>query len=166
MSTNPSPMSDEDREELIAYLDGELDEEKAHAVESKMSLDPATRAEADTLKKTWDLLDYLPRPEPSPNFTNRTLDRISTRETQNALRPARRLRRWLTGLGWAAAVLLAGFGGYVMALHHFPSKPQDRDLVRELRIIENLRFYESVESLDFLRELDQRDLFGEDTLDS
>lgn len=164
--SNPSPISDEDREDLIAYLDGELDEDKAHAVESKMSLDPSTRAEADTLKKTWDLLDYLPRPEPSPNFTNKTLDRISTRETADALRPTRRYRRWIVRLGWAAAILLSALGGYLGAMRYFPQRPQERDLVRELRVIDNLRFYEAVESVDFLRELDHRDLFGEDSLDS
>jgi anti-sigma factor RsiW len=159
-------MSDDDREDLVAYLDGELDEDRAHAVESKMNLDPATRAEADTLKKTWDLLDYLPRPEPSPNFTNKTLDRISTRETARVLHPASRTRRWLLGIGWAAAVVMVALGGYVLARHYLPPRPRERDLVRELRVIENLRYYEAVETLDFLRELDQRDLFGEDSLDS
>src|SRR5205809_7893011 len=106
--SNPNPLSDDDREELVAFLDGELDDEQSHAVESKITLDPTVRNEADTLKRTWDLLDYLPKPEPSPNFTNKTLDRISTRETAHALRPARKRRqRLLTGFGWAAAVRLA-----------------------------------------------------------
>src|SRR5262245_50467965 len=105
--TTPAPLNDDEREDLIAFLDGELDEEKAHALEARITLDPTVRAEAETLKRTWDLLDYLPRPEPSPAFTNRTLDRISMRETELALRPARPLRRWLIGIGWAAAVVVA-----------------------------------------------------------
>src|SRR3954467_5059323 len=91
--SNPSPPNDEDHEELVAFLDGELDDEQAHSVESKITLDPTVRNEADTLKRTWDLLDYLPKPEPSPNFTNKTLDRISMRETAQALKPARKRRR-------------------------------------------------------------------------
>jgi anti-sigma factor RsiW len=165
MST-PAPLNDDEREDLVAFLDGELDEDRAHSVEARITLDPTVRAEAETLKRTWDLLDYLPRPEAVPGFTNRTLDRISVRETAEALRPARRLRRWLLGAGWAAAVLVAALGGYLAAVHHFHPRPTERDLARELRVIENLRYYESVESLDFLRDLDQRDLFGEDTLDS
>ena len=161
-----TPLNDDQREDLIAFLDGELDEARAHAVEERISLDPTVRAEAESLKRTWDLLDYLPRPEAVPGFTNRTLDRISMRETALALRPARRLRRWLVGAGWAAAVLVAALGSYFGVVHYFPPRPAERDLVRELRIIENLRYYEAVESVDFLRELDQRDLFGEDTLDS
>src|SRR5207253_6430882 len=153
--SDPTPISNEDREELVAFLDGELDDEQSQAVESKITLDPTVRNEADTLKRTWDLLDYLPRPEPSPNFTNKTLDRISTRETARALRPGRRRRRWLVGLGWAAALLLAVGGGYLGAVRTHPPRPGERELVRELRLIENLRYYEPVESLEFLRDLDQ-----------
>src|SRR5262245_2450641 len=102
--TTPSPMNEEERNDLVAYLDGEVDElgeDRARAIETRINLDPTVRAEAETLKRTWDLLDYLPRPEASANFTGRTLDRLSVRETQNALRP-RRSRRWLLGAGWAA----------------------------------------------------------------
>jgi hypothetical protein len=62
--------------ELVAYLDGEQDQQASEQTGGKISLDPTIRAEADALKKTWDLLDYLPRPEPSPNFTERTLSRV------------------------------------------------------------------------------------------
>ena len=44
------PLSDDDRADLVAYLDGELDEEASRALESKLSLDPKARAEADSLK--------------------------------------------------------------------------------------------------------------------
>lgn len=62
--------------ELVAYLDGELDRQGNEVVGAKISLDAAVRAEADALKRTWELLDHLPRPEPSPNFTERTISRI------------------------------------------------------------------------------------------
>src|SRR6516165_2932506 len=62
--------------ELVAFLDGELDAPGNEAVEAKISLDSTVRAEADALKRAWDLLDYLPRPEPTANFTERTVSRI------------------------------------------------------------------------------------------
>ncbi len=164
--SKPSPLSEADREELVAYLDGELDEEQAHSVEARISLDPTLRAEAETLKRAWDMLDYLPKPEPSASFTNRTLDRISIRETANALRPARKVPRWVLAAGWAAALVLSVLGGYLGAVRTIAPRPGDRELVRELRLIENLRYYEAADSLEFLRELDQRDLFGDDSLDS
>jgi anti-sigma factor RsiW len=174
MSNNPSPLSDEDREDLIAYLDGEVSEvgeEKAQILETRMNLDPTVRAEADSFKRTWDLLDYLPKPEVSPSFTNRTLDKLSVRETQNALRPPRRLRRRMIA-GWTAAVFLAAVGGYAAVAWMSPPDPRERDLVRELRLIENLRYYETVDviqpdnSLQFLEELARPELFGDDNQDS
>ena len=36
----PPPLSATEREDLIAYLDGELDEDKTRAMEAKLSLDP------------------------------------------------------------------------------------------------------------------------------
>src|SRR3954452_2725575 len=109
-------LSDEDRENLVAYLDGELDEASAHALESKLSLDPLARAEADALRRTWELLDYLPKPEPSSDFTNRTLSRLSLQSARSSkivrmTGKMPRRRRWLLPLGWAAAVLLAATGG-------------------------------------------------------
>src|SRR5262245_3229058 len=102
MST-PSPIKDEDRADLVAYLDGERDEEAARTLETRITTEPTLRAELEALKRTWELLDYLPKPEPSPNFTNRTLDRITVPEA----RAARGRRRWVA-VRWAAAVLVAG----------------------------------------------------------
>src|SRR5437763_10480257 len=111
-------LSEEDRENLVAYLDGELDEATAQALESKLSLDPQARAEADALRRTWELLDYLPKPEPSTDFTNKTLSRLSVQSLSTKSVPVtgpfhRRPRPpWLMPLGWAAAVLLAIGAGY------------------------------------------------------
>src|SRR5437016_255159 len=74
---DPAPFTDADRAELVAYLDGELDRTGQQRVEARLGRDVRARAEAETLKRAWELLDYLPRPEPSPNFTERTLTRIS-----------------------------------------------------------------------------------------
>src|SRR5437870_7341936 len=76
------PTDDERQAELVAFLDGELDEDAARDFERRIGQDPELRAQADALKKTWELLDFLPQPEPSPTFTTRTLDKVAV------LRPA------------------------------------------------------------------------------
>src|ERR1700682_6133065 len=108
--TNPKPLSEQERADLVAYLDGEMDEEAARAMEAKIDSDPAVRAEADALKRTWELLDYLPSQDPSPSFTHRTVERVSALRSRQdpAAMPGSSLRRWrpyALGLGWAAAVL-------------------------------------------------------------
>lgn len=163
--TEPSHLSEQERADLVAYLDGELDEEAARALEAKLSLNPAARAEADALRRTWDLLDFLPRPQPSPSFTNRTLQRLSpVRADEQGRR-----HRWRTrclGLGWAAALVLAGWGGHAGFNWFVPRQPGERELLQDLRIIENKRLYDRVEDLDFWQALDTPELFGEESPNS
>jgi hypothetical protein len=159
---NSSPLNEQERANLVAWLDGELEGEAARALEAKLSLDPDARAEADALRKTWELLDYLPRPGPSASFTHRTLSRLAP-----AARPRPKLwqrgRRPLLGAGWAAALVLAAVGGYAGYQRLAPPRePGEGELVRDLRIIENKRYYDGVEDVEFLRALDQPDLFGDD----
>src|SRR5262245_18037136 len=120
-----APLTEEDRDALIANLDGELDEETSRKVETRISQDPGVRAELESLRRTWELLDYLPRSEPSPNFTNRTLDRITAqRDAAAAVR--RRRRRWAIGLGWAAGVAVAAAAGFALVAL-LPREPSDED---------------------------------------
>jgi hypothetical protein len=82
------PPPDPAAAELVAYLDGELDPAAARRVEAKLAADPALRARAAALKKTFDLLDYLPTPEPSPTFATRTLDQLPAASGAGAARPS------------------------------------------------------------------------------
>jgi anti-sigma factor RsiW len=165
-------LNEEDRANLVAYLDGELDEAAARALEAKLSLDPEARAEADTLRRTWELLEYLPRPEPSASFTNRTLEKLAVQRTTGR-RPAAGRRGWpwwALGLGWAAALLVAAGGG-LGAAHllwprdaSMPREPAEVEdlMVRNPRVVEYRRVFEQVEDIDFLRSLDDPELFGDE----
>ena len=159
------PLSDDDRADLVAYLDGELDEEASRALESKLSLDPKARAEADSLKRTWDLLDFLPRPEPSPSFTHRTMDRLTPVKTSPLrLGLGDGAWRWAFAAGWAAALLVSAAVGY-SGMKWWQTRARthrDQDLVRDLRIIENKRLYDHADDIEFVRQLDHPDLFGDD----
>ena len=75
-TADDGPALDPFEAELVAYLDGELDPAAARKVEARLAKDPAARARAAELQKAYELLDYLPKPEPSPNFTTRTLDKL------------------------------------------------------------------------------------------
>jgi hypothetical protein len=108
---NMAKLSDEDREALTAYLDGELDEASARSVETRLNLDPNTRHEAEALKQAWNMLDYLPKAEPSASFTHRTLERLATETGVQR----RILRPWLAGALWATGALLAAAAGFGIA---------------------------------------------------
>jgi anti-sigma factor RsiW len=165
--TKSKPLSEEERAEIVAYLDGEMDENKARAMEAKINSDPAVRAEADALKRTWELLDYLPSKTPSPGFTQRTASLATSfpsKQNVSAL-SAKVTRTWkplALGVGWAAAVLLVGGLGFAVATKILPREPTDDELSRDLRVIENKKAYEQIDDLDFLKQLDHPDLFGDD----
>ncbi len=157
-----SVISPEDRATLVAYLDGELNDDAARQVEARINQDAAIRAEVETLKRTWEMLDYLPRAEPSPNFTHRTLAEVTAQRTASA-QTRQRWRRMGLVVGWAAAVLLAIGAGFGAVNWLTPHDPTDEQLARDLHVLENRKLYEQVDNLEFLHELDQPDLFGDES---
>jgi anti-sigma factor RsiW len=160
-----STLNADDRANLTAYLDGELDAQTAQALEAKINLDPDARKEVEALKQTWGMLDHLPKASPSARFTERTLRRLSADQLKKAAHAKTRLKKFGRALAWIGAILLAagvGWGGGVL----FAPKPHDdmeadQPLIRHLRIVENWHHYESIEDVNFLRGLDQPDLFGD-----
>lgn len=162
-------LSEDDRVALSAYLDGELDEAISQQIEARISLDPEVRAEYETLRETWSLLDYLPTATPRPDFTNRTLERLSL---EKRVAPADKVRRVPAAVLWVAAVLIAAGLGYAASglLPTAVPVPQpnediaaaDETLVRHLRVIEMWPLYQNAEDLDFLKKLDEPDLFGDE----
>jgi anti-sigma factor RsiW len=162
--SEPSHLNEQEQADLVAYLDGELTGEAARALEAKLSLNPSVRAEADALRRTWELLDHLPRPQPSPRFTHRTLERLSPVRAGDQRGQLWRSR--CLGLGWVAALLLSGWVGYAGYNWLAPREPGDKELIHDLRLIENKRYYDRVEDLEFWRALDTPDLFGDEQTSS
>lgn len=185
MTGNP-PMPDDptpDRDppgpdaDLIAYLDGELDGADAARVEDRLALDPAARSKAEAYKKTFGLLDYLPKPEPSPDFATRTLTKLQPALSASGLgatvgytgsavaMPAR--TSWNGAIAWAAAAVVAvagGFGAHA-GLRPFVDPPRTDDLLfTDHRVIDHLPLYLAADDLDFVRQLDDPDLFAPDPL--
>jgi anti-sigma factor RsiW len=170
------PLSDADRADLIAYLDGELTGDARRRIETRLTSDPTLRLEADTLKRAWDMLEYLPRPGPSAEFATRTMDRVSAVSAPAAARstsssgpasPPRRGRRLWLVVGWSLAGLVAVALGFALTPASRPPTAASMDpntdplMTREPTVIENLPLYLAAENLEYLLALDQSDLFGE-----
>jgi anti-sigma factor RsiW len=154
------------REELVAYLDGELDSDESLRVERRLADDPAYRQALQELEKAWDLLDSLPRAHPGENFTRTTVEMVvlSARDDVEQIKTITRRRRWTAFLSVAVLVLvaaLAGFGGV-----YWSTAGSNRQLVRDLPVIENLEYYRHADNLDFLRLLDAEGLFDEEVSDA
>jgi anti-sigma factor RsiW len=175
-------INEQRRDELTAYLDGELDEATAAVVEQRLRDDPALRREAETLKRAWELLDFLPQPEPSTDFAARTLSMAVPIPAAAAASapvptaapyapppsPARRRHPALMAAALAAAAVLAFLAGYGLPGPFLkpPPKPLTIDqreelMARDLRVIERLPLYQHADDMDFLEALDSPDLFGD-----
>jgi hypothetical protein len=161
-------------EELVAYLDGELDPTAAESMAARMGLDPKLRAEADALQRAWDILDVLPRPQPSAAFATRTISQVvpipaAPSGTQVVATPPILVppgRRPGAGF-WAAAVavvLLAGAGGYFarQAIVPAPKPVTPEPTADDFSLMKNLRLYRHVDDIDYLKKLDSPELFGDE----
>ena len=160
------PPTDEQqlREELVAYLDGELDEPTRQRVEQWLARDPSAREELRRLEETWLLLDELPRAETDETFTQTTVEMIALTAAGQRSRPAAGLLSrlnvgrlapwWLTGV-WFVGAALVGFLAVALA------RPDaDRQLLEDLPLLEHLDAYRYAESVEFLRHLAERELFA------
>jgi hypothetical protein len=163
------PAADSLTEELVAFLDGELPADEAEQVEEKLSLNPQVRREADTLRKAWDLLDLLPRPEPRSDFASRTVERLaplqSFAEGSGPTRPSGSLSgsasnlstgtielagraglvlRFFLVLGYVSAVLLCGLGGWQLRQAIYPHHVPPNDSEIDSRILADMPLLENL----------------------
>jgi anti-sigma factor RsiW len=154
------------REELVAYLDGELDAEQSRRIEQRASEEPDARRMLEELDRTWHMLDELDTPITSEDFTRTTLEMVAQAADQEvekvkAEAPRRRRRAAL----WAAAGLLgAAAAGFFLVVSLVPDP--NAQLLQDLPILENFDQYREVGSVDFLRALNKDKLFAEDADDA
>ena len=154
----PDVATDHQHELLTAYLDGELDSQQTVDIERRLADDPGLRQRLHELQKTWDVLDCLPQTLTADAFTKSTIELVA-REATREIRRSRRHQR-TTWLRWATIGLLAVVGSIVgfQTVRAFQTAPT-RQLARDLRVVENMELYRSIESLDFLKQLEKAGLF-------
>lgn len=162
MSNAELPDEYSEKEELYStYLDGELTEEEARDFEAKLASNPEERANFQAMKKTWEMLDYLPKPEITSSFTLKTMEKLTQVTTAFPIKKS--LVSIGKGLALAAGILILITGGF-RAGSAFVGKSNnlDEELRKNLRFYENKRIYDLVENIEFLKKLDDPNLFGQD----
>lgn len=154
MEKKLSRLTTEQRYELVAYLDGELDDAATARIEKLLAENAVARADVELLAATYELLGDLPSPAVTSEFTERTLATARLEEVKPDITQSpyyRAVQQSLPYLGWAAAMLVAGGVGFSIAYRWTP-QPHDH-LVRELELIESLDKYQEVGSIEFLEHL-------------
>jgi len=157
-------------EQMVAYLDGELDDETARQIETLVADDPKLGERLAQLGQAWDMLDHLERSGTEGTFTQDTLELVAVQAEAEAGQhgarlPKLRRRRRAMIAGSLLAAAVAGFLA-VAALRGDPNHA----LLEDLPVLENLDQYRLIlndndsiqQSIDFLRKLRQQELFVEE----
>jgi anti-sigma factor RsiW len=166
-STSRNPVNGEQlREELVAYLDGELDAEHSRRIEQRASEEPEARRMLEEFDRTWHMLDDLEGQPTSEDFTRTTLAMVAQAASDDVAKDKAEVprRRRRAALWIAAGMISAAAAGFLITAAVAPDP--NAQLLRDLPVLENFDRYQDVGSVEFLRALNTEKLFAEDADDS
>jgi len=158
----------EQRENFVAYLDGELSPDETSEIDQALIDSPVARHEVEMLTRTWEMLELLPNQTASDEFTQTTMQTVRlSEETQPGFSIEDyypQIRTGVMALTWLVSVTVASWAGFMIANAWTPN-PSDQ-LIDDLPVIQNYDQYHSLEvedaeKIDFLKELDKRGLLDE-----
>jgi hypothetical protein len=152
-------LTESQRENLVAYLDGELEDEAARDIDEVLAKSPVARHEVQMLSQTIELVDTLDRPAASEEFTKKTLASLDRIDAKPAGAVA---GGWLVKLArrtgvlavWAVALVISTYAGFSLTNRWLPGE-QDL-LLDDLPIVESYHRYKRVKDAEFLRELQKQ----------
>ena len=158
-----SRLTKEHRENLVAFIDGELEEETYRDLEKTVADNPVARHEIDILKKPWGLLDYLDRPDASDNLIEKTMTELKVvSDPKKEFEMPQWWSKVRQGLAYSisvAGILVAVVGGYLTATRWIPS--QADEIARDLPVIKNYDELNEIGSVAFLELLKEQNLVNE-----
>jgi anti-sigma factor RsiW len=158
-------LNPEQRDNLAAYLDGELEAAATQEIEQILAVSEVARHEVDMLSRTWDMLNSLPTHKASEQFTQKTISSMRAAErsgpglasravTQNA-------RRGGVLALWAGILAVCGYVGFSATHHWVPNESEQ--LLDDYEIISQLDKLQEVGGIEFLKVLkDKRTLADHD----
>lgn len=161
--SNENPQLPSFTEKLVAYLDGELPEGEARDVEQSLASDPTMRAEVEKLNRAWELLDLLPRPNASGEFSSRTLATLKVSSATTAVpdekADAQTVALEIAGprqfkiprmAAWSAGLVAIGVVGFLVG--RMTARPDSDVWLDDLALIEQLDVYREIGDAQFLRD--------------
>jgi anti-sigma factor RsiW len=139
----PEESNDPQLTELVAYLDGELGEEESSRLERKLAENPPLRGYAESLDRTWQLLDTLGEATASGEFTQKTLASlavVSNEEFSAQSSSSNRNGGWIRGFPLTKILLwtLAGFLGTSVGLHFGRSSQAPKTISEDVQLLRDL----------------------------
>jgi len=149
-------------EQLVSYLDNELDDAQMQALEERMRRDMPLRRQAEVLDRTWGMLDVLEPVSASEHFSMQTMQTVrATSLRTSAKRTGRPIRALIAKLARSRALAWFGLGiggtllGLLIARMAAPEPESARAvrILRELEMLNRYPEYSAVRDLESLRQL-------------
>ena len=130
------------REDLVAYLDGELPDAQVQQIDHIIARSEVARHEVEALARTWEMLDILPSARASEDFASKTMSNLKVMETPFVMADQwwfGHFARTIAASGWIASLAVCGWLGFQITRYWVPNPHED--LLRDLPVIENLDQY-------------------------
>jgi anti-sigma factor RsiW len=153
---------DQESQQIVAYLDGELDAVANAEIEKRLADDAEFALRLQQLQRAWDLLDDLPRANNNIDFTRSTVELVTVsaeddlQATKN-LATQKKIQSWLIRSGLVSFAILLGW-----FLGDWYFGRAQRQLLRDLPVIHQFDEYRLTEDLEFLKQLQDAGLFDEE----
>lgn len=147
-------------EQLVAYLDGELDDDQTASMEKRLRKDPQLRQLAEDLDRTWGMLDALEPVVAGEEFSQKTMETIVT--SSSAAQGATSTSasgHWLSlftnsqALAWFGIGVLGALCGLSVAMFRGPSE-ETVQLLGEIEMLERYPQYSILPNAQALKQLD------------
>jgi hypothetical protein len=155
-------LSQEQRENLTAYLDGELDDSETQDIETALARSSIARHEVDVLSRTWDLLGILPRVKVSEEFTRKTLTQLRTIDQKprplDSFNWYRNTRQGSILGAWVIGLLIVAGVGYLATRRWIPNETDE--MLTLLPILEQFDEYQAAGNGEFLKMLQSSAVFA------
>lgn len=150
---------------LVAYLDGELAPDEARELERRLAEDPELWRRQWQHQQAWELLDELPHTEVSDTFTQTTVEMValSAADEVDQLAKTKRRQKIIWRLAAIASLFAVATVGYWMTDRALDAPT--RQLAKDWPIIQNLDAYRYADNIEFLRLLEQENLFTDEVED-
>lgn len=149
-------LTPEERANLIAYLDGELDQNETELLKSRIGRSAVVQRELQSLQKSWQVLEVLELGSATPSLGLRIrslVEAVSSRDQLAVQAPSTLVDRALRLLVVVVLSAVMFIAGWMAARWFWPDR--SAALARDLSIAEHLDAYRAVDSLEFLRQLDE-----------
>ena len=159
--TDVTPRKSNHVEQLVAYLDGELDDEQSAVIEKQLRKDPKLRKMIEDLDRTWGLLDAIEPVMAGEEFSRRTLKTAAATGSVSLHRGLGAFGSILSSiisrqaLVWFGIGVIGTLGGLGIGVIGGTSEESSHaeQLLRQIDLLQRYPEYSVVPDVDSLRQL-------------